>query len=96
MPPAAQARFVPNEAKRDSSASPVFILLLIAAALAALGSVLLAALPMGTLERMLAVEAHYRAEEIVNFVDGHRVDIAVAGIATLLVTAVVIIPTVAG
>jgi hypothetical protein len=59
-------------------------------------SVLLAALPLGTLERMLAAEAHYRVGQVVNFVDGHRLDIAVAGIATLLVAAAVAIPTVAG
>jgi hypothetical protein len=76
--------------------SPVVTLLLIAAALLALVSVLLAALPLGALERMLAVEAHYRAEQVVNFVDGHRLDIAVAGIATLLVAAVVVIPTMTG
>jgi hypothetical protein len=94
----AQARTAPNAkaSEHDLTMSPVVTLLLIAAALVALLSVLLAALPLGTLERMLAVEAHYRAEEVVNFVDGHRVDIAVAGIATLLVAAVVVIPTVTG
>jgi hypothetical protein len=71
-------------------------LLLGAAAFVALVLVLLAALPLDALERMLAVEAHYRAGQAVNFVDGHRLDIAVAGIATLLVAAVVAIPTVAG
>jgi hypothetical protein len=76
--------------------SPFVTLLLGTAAFVALVSVLLAALPVGTLERMLAVEANYRGEQVVNFVDGHRLDIAVAGIATLLVAAVVAIPTVAG
>jgi hypothetical protein len=70
--------------------------LLIAAALLALASVLLAALPLEALERLLAVEAHYGTEQVVDFVDGHRLDIAVAGLATLLVAAVVAIPTVTG
>jgi hypothetical protein len=77
---------------RDLTVSPVITLFLVLAALVALGSVLLAALPLGTLERVLAVEAHYRTEQIVTFVDGHRVDIAAAGIATILVAAVVVIP----
>ena len=85
-----------SASERDLTVSPVVTLLLIAAALLALVSVLLAALPLGALERMLAVEAHYRAEQVVNFVDGHRLDIAVAGIATLLVAAVVVIPTMTG
>jgi hypothetical protein len=75
--------------------SPLIRVLLVAAAGLALISILLAALPLGTLERVLAVEAHYRAEQVANFVDGHRLDIAVAGVATLLVAAVVALPTVA-
>jgi hypothetical protein len=86
----------PRASKQDSTVSPLVTLLLGAAAFVALVSVLLAALPVGTLERMLAVEAHYGAGQIVDFVDGHRLDIAVAGIATLLVAAMVAIPTVAG
>jgi hypothetical protein len=82
--------------KRDRESSPLIGVLLLAAALLALVSMLLAALPLGALERLLAVEAHYRAEELVSFVDGHRVDIAVASTATLLVAVVVAIPTVTG
>ena len=48
------------------------------------------------LERLLAVEAHYRTEQVASFVDGHRLDIAVAGVATLLVAAVVALPSVTG
>jgi hypothetical protein len=62
----------------------------------ALVSIALAALPLGALERLLAAEAHYRTEQVANFVDGHRLDIAVAGVATLLVAAVVALPTVTG
>jgi hypothetical protein len=69
-------------------------MLLLAAAVLALVSMLLAALPLVTLERVLAAEAHYRTEQVANFVDGHRLDIAVAGVATLLVAAVVAFPTV--
>jgi hypothetical protein len=76
--------------------SPVVTLLLIAAALIGLASVLVAALPLDALERMLAAEAHYRTEQVVNFVDGHRLDITVGGIATILVAAVLVIPTVIG
>ena len=71
-------------------------MLLVAAAVLALVSMLLAALPLVTLERLLGAEAHYRTEQIANFVDGHRLDIAVAGVATLLVAAVVALPTVTG
>jgi hypothetical protein len=96
--PAAPAPTRPAAAttKRDLLQSPLVRFLLLTASLLAVTSVLLAALPLGTLERLLAVEAHYRLEEVVNFVDGHRLDIRVAGVATLLVAAVVAIPTVAG
>jgi hypothetical protein len=59
-------------------------------------SLSLAALPMAALERLLATEAHYRTEQVATFVDGHRLDLAVAGIASLLVAVVVALPTVAG
>jgi len=57
---------------------------------------ILAALPFAALERLLAVEAHHRTEQVASFVDGHRVDIAAAGVATLLVAAAVAIPSVTG
>jgi hypothetical protein len=85
-----------GEQKRDLLTSPLVRVLLLAAALLALVSMALAALPLGALERLLAAEAHYRTEQIANFVDGHRLDIAVAGVATLLVAAVVALPTVTG
>jgi hypothetical protein len=85
-----------TEQKRDLLTSPLVHMLLVAAASLALISIMLAALPLGALERVLAVEAHYRAEQVANFVDGHRLDIAVAGVATLLVAAVVALPTVTG
>jgi type IV secretory pathway VirB10-like protein len=96
--PAAPASIGPAAAttKRDLLHSPLVSVLLLTASLLAVISVLLAALPLGTLERLLAVEAHYRLEDVVNFVDGHRLDIVVAGVATLLVAAVVAIPTVTG
>ena len=74
--------------------SPLIHVLLLAAILVALGSMLLASLPVGALERVLAVDAHYRTEQVASFVDGHRLDIALAGVATLLVAAVVALPTV--
>ncbi len=82
--------------KRDLLTSPAVRVLMISAATLAVVFLLLAALPLVALERLLAVEAHYRAEQVANFVDGHRLDIAVAGIASLLVAAVVAIPTVTG
>ena len=97
-PPAAPA--VPVAArtgdKRDLMTSPLVSVLLLAAAALALISMLLAAMPLGTLERLLAAEAHYRTEQLASFVDGHRLDIAVGGVATLLVAAVVALPTVTG
>jgi hypothetical protein len=85
-----------SEQKRDLLTSPLVRVLLLAAAMLALVSIALAALPLGALERLLAAEAHYRTEQVANFVDGHRLDIAVAGVATLLVAAVVALPTVTG
>jgi hypothetical protein len=76
--------------------SPLVGVVLIVAAALALISMLLATLPLGALERLLAAEAHYRSEQAVNFVDGHRLDLAVAGVATLLVAAVVALPTITG
>jgi hypothetical protein len=70
--------------------------LIIAATALTLLSLALAALPLSTLERLLAAEAHWRTEQVATFVDGHRLDIIVAGIATLLVAIVVALPTVAG
>ena len=67
-----------------------------AAAFLAILSMTLAALPLGALERLLSTENHWRTEQVATFVDGHRLDIVVAGIATLLVAIVVAIPTVAG
>lgn len=86
----------PKVEKRDFLTSPLVRMLLVAATGLALLSMLLAALPLFTLERLLGAEAHYRTEQIANFVDGHRLDIAVAGVATLLVAAVVALPTVTG
>jgi hypothetical protein len=82
--------------KRDLMTSPLVRVLLLTAAALALISVLLAALPLGTLERLLASEANFRTEQLASFVDGHRLDIAVAGVGTLLVAAVAALPTVTG
>jgi hypothetical protein len=81
---------------RDILTSPLVRVLVLTAAALALISMMLAALPLGALERLLAAEAHYRTEQVASFVDGHRLDIAVAGVATLLVAAVVAIPSVTG
>ena len=80
----------------ENPTSPLLYAPLMAAAGLALISILLAALPLGALERVLAVEAHYRTEHLASFVDDHRLDIALAGVGTLLVTAVVALPAVAG
>jgi hypothetical protein len=87
---------VSTGSKRDLMTSPFVRILLMSAAGLAVIFLILAALPLAALERLLAVEAHYRAEQAASFVDGHRLDIAVAGVATLLVAAVVAIPSVAG
>jgi hypothetical protein len=80
----------------DLGESPLVRVLIVAATALALLSLALAALPVGALERLLAAEAHWRTEQVATFVDGHRLDITVAGIATLLVAVVVALPTVAG
>jgi hypothetical protein len=94
--PVAMASGGESGQQSDLLTSPLIRVLVLSAAVLALMSILLAALPLGALERLLAAEAHYRTEEVANFVDGHRLDIAVAGVATLLVAAVVAIPTVTG
>ena len=97
LPPEPESQAAPKAGqKRDLLTSPLVRVILLSAAILALISMLLAALPLAALERLLAAEAHYRTEQIASFVDGHRLDIAVAGIATLLVAAVVAIPTVTG
>ena len=82
--------------KRELLTSPFVRVLLMSAALLAVIVLILAALPFAALERLLAVEAHHRTEQVASFVDGHRVDIAAAGVATLLVAAAVAIPSVTG
>jgi hypothetical protein len=78
------------------TSSPVVRMLLTIAAALALIAMLLAALPLNALERLLSAETHWRTEQVVVFVDGHRLDIVVAGVATVLVAVVVALPTVAG
>jgi hypothetical protein len=73
-----------TEQKGDVLPSSLLFVLLVAAASLALISVVLAALPLGTLDRLLAVDAHYRAEQIASFVDTHRLDIAMVGVTMLL------------
>jgi hypothetical protein len=80
----------------DLTTSPLIRFLLVATALLAVLSISLAALPLAALERVLSSETHWRSEQVTMFVEGHRLDIAVAGIAMLLVALVVAIPTVAG
>ena len=78
------------------TSSPIVRSLVTGAAAVALFAMLLAALPLGALERLLSAETHWRTEQVVVFVDGHRLDIVVAGVATLLVAVVVALPTVTG
>jgi hypothetical protein len=86
----------PAVAESGSGVSSLVRVLIIGATALALLSLALAALPLGTLERLLAVEAHWRTEQVATFVDGHRLDIIMAGITTLLVAVVVALPMVAG
>jgi hypothetical protein len=83
-----------NRDEADVLTSPLIYVVIAAAILLALGSMLVASLPVDALERVLAVEAHYRSELVASFVDRHRLDIALAGVATLLVAAVVALPMV--
>jgi hypothetical protein len=85
-----------TEQNRDLLGSPLAYMLLVTASGLALISIMLAVLPLGALERLLATQAHYRTEQVADFVDGHRLDIAVAGVGTLLVAAAVALPTVTG
>jgi hypothetical protein len=80
----------------DGAESSAVQVLIIAAAALALLSLALAAVPLGALERLLAADAHWRTEQVATFVDGHRLDIIVGGVATLLAAVVVALPTVAG
>jgi hypothetical protein len=79
---------------RDLMTSPLVRVLLMSAALLALLTMLVAALPLAALERI--TENHWRTEHVATFVDGHRLDLVVGGVATLLVALVVALPTVAG
>jgi hypothetical protein len=98
-PPVGLASTQAGPAAADSGdvggSSAVQVLIFAATALALL-SLALAAVPLGALERLLAADAHGRTEQIATFVDGHRLDIVVAGVATLLAAVVVALPTVAG
>ena len=94
--PGPAAPTAPRAENGDLLTSPLVQVFIVAAVALALISMLLATLPVGTLERVLSADAHYQTEQIANFVDGHRLDIAVAGVATLLVAAVVALPTVTG
>jgi hypothetical protein len=95
-PPAEPASSGGTGSKRDLMTSPFVRVLFMSAAGLAVIFLILAGLPLAALERLLAVEAHYRTEQVASFVDGHRLDIAVAGVATLLVAAVVALPSVTG
>jgi hypothetical protein len=55
------------------------------AALLALASMSVAALPRAALKRLFGTQAHYRSSQVASFVDGHRLDLVFAGLATLLV-----------
>lgn len=93
--PAAAPKPAPAAAKQaDLMTSPLVRLLLMTAASLALLTMLVAALPLAALERI--TENHWRTEHVATFVDGHRLDLVVGGVATLLVALVVALPTVAG
>jgi hypothetical protein len=76
--------------------SPLVPLLIVLAAALAVLSFSLAALPLPALKRLLSTDAHWQTEQVAAFVDDHRLDIVVAGIAAFLVAAVVALPTVTG
>jgi hypothetical protein len=89
--------FTPEPTAQGGPAAALMYVLLVVAAGLALISVMLAALPPGALERVLAADAHDRTEHIASFVEGHRLDIAVAGVAMLLIAAAfAVLPTVTG
>jgi hypothetical protein len=94
--PTAAPKPAPAVAKqsRDLMTSPLVRVLLMTAASLALLTMLVAALPLTALERI--TENHWRTEHVATFVDGHRLDLVVGGVATLLVALVVALPTVAG
>jgi hypothetical protein len=94
--PLAQPQAAPAASKKGSDlmTSPLVRVLLMGAASLALLTMLVAALPLAALERI--TETHWRTEQVATFVDGHRLDLVVAGVATLLVALVVALPTVAG
>ena len=86
-----------TEPERGALSSSLLFVLLVAAAGLSLTSLLLAALPLGTIDRLLAVDAGSRTEQIASFVDAHRLDIAMAGVTMLLgVAAAAVLQTVAG
>ncbi len=91
---------IPNNAPAasgsDLATSPLVRGLITTAAGLALLGMLLAALPLGALERLLSTDAHWRTEQVVVYVDGHRLNIVVAGVATLLVAVLVALPSVTG
>lgn len=96
----APTRLAPLAATADpvsvESRSPLLALFLAAAAAFALLSIALAAVPITAFDRLLGLDAHWRTEQLAIFVDDHRLDIAIVGGATLIVAAVIAMPTVTG
>lgn len=93
--PAATPQPAPAASKgSDLMTSPLVRVLLLAAATLALLTMLVAALPLAAIERI--TETHWRTEQVATFVDGHRLDLVVGGVATLLVALVVALPSVTG
>jgi hypothetical protein len=93
-PAAANSTFRPATTQPDSglARSPFLALFLTAAA----ALTLLSIVPFTALERLLDLDRHWRTERLAIFVDGHRLNLAVAGAATLLLGLVLAIPPVTG
>lgn len=77
-----------------SAASPLPGVLLIVAAAFALLSVGLATTPFPALERLLTADGHIPSEQAADLLDRHRLEIAVAGVATLFVVLLLTLPVV--
>jgi hypothetical protein len=75
----------------DSAASPLVGVLLIVAAGFGLLLVGLATTPLSALERVLTVDARIRSEQAASFLDSHRLDTAVTGVATLFVVLITLL-----
>jgi hypothetical protein len=78
----------------DSAGSPLPGVLLIVTAAFALLSVGLATTPLPALERLLTADGRIRSEQAADLLDSHRLEIAIASVATLFVVLLLTLPVV--